>query len=54
MVIQQNKKAYFAVKYTKGQAHCAFTWVQLSSSFNALRKGVHSGIKPILIEKISN
>lgn len=51
MVIQQNKYAYFAVKYTNGQAHCAFTNQQSSEAFDALRAWVKSGKKPVFIEK---
>jgi pimeloyl-ACP methyl ester carboxylesterase len=54
MVIQQNKHAHFAVKYTDGQGHCAFTPQQSEKAFDALRKWVYSGVKPISIEKISN
>ncbi|MHA8050438.1 DUF6351 family protein [Aquirufa sp. ROCK-SH2] len=51
MVIQQNKTTYFSVKYTDGQAHCAFTPQQSEKAFDALRNWIKTGTKPFKIEK---
>ncbi len=46
MVHQLQKDQYFTVKYTNGQAHCAFTAQQMATSFDTLRNWVKKGIKP--------
>ncbi|RXK52403.1 alpha/beta hydrolase family protein [Aquirufa rosea] len=46
MVHQQQKDKYFTVKYTNGQAHCAFSPQQLATSFDLLRNWVKNGNKP--------
>ncbi|MCZ2482537.1 alpha/beta hydrolase [Aquirufa nivalisilvae] len=46
MVHQQQKDQYFTVKYTNGQAHCAFTPQQMATSFDLLRNWVKNGVKP--------
>ena len=51
MVIQQNKTKYFCVKYTDGQAHCAFTPQQSEKAFNDLRNWIKTGNKPNILEK---
>lgn len=45
MVHQQGKDRYFTVKYTNGQAHCAFTPTQTGQAFDALRTWVKTGQK---------
>ncbi|GAB4038129.1 alpha/beta hydrolase family protein [Spirosoma gilvum] len=46
MVHQQQKDAYFTVKYTNGRGHCQFTPKQTAQAFNSLRKWVKTGQKP--------
>lgn len=45
MVHQQGKDQYFTVKYTNGQAHCAFTPQQTGKAFDELRTWVKIGQK---------
>lgn len=45
MVHQQGKNQYFAVKYTNGQGHCAFTPQQTAKVFDELRSWVKTGVK---------
>ncbi len=45
MVHKQGKDQYFTVKYTNGQAHCAFTPKQTGIAFDELRAWVKTGIK---------
>ncbi|MBN8825889.1 MULTISPECIES: alpha/beta hydrolase [unclassified Spirosoma] len=46
MVHQQQKDAYFTVKYTNGRGHCQFTPQQTAQAFDALRNWVKRGKKP--------
>jgi pimeloyl-ACP methyl ester carboxylesterase len=45
MVHQKGRDKYFAVKYTNGQGHCAFTSQQEGEAFDELRAWVGSGKK---------
>ena len=45
MVYKQGKGQYFTVKYTNGQAHCAFTPQQTAKAFDELRHWVKTGTK---------
>ncbi len=45
MVHKQGKDQYFTVKYTNGQAHCAFTPQQTGIAFDELRNWTKTGIK---------
>ncbi len=45
MVHKQGKDSYFSVKYTNGQAHCAFTPEQTGKVFDELRHWVKTGNK---------
>ncbi len=45
MVHKQGKDQYFTVKYTNGQAHCAFTPKQTGIAFDELRAWVKTGVK---------
>ena len=45
MVHQKGNDSLFAVKYTNGQAHCAFTPQQTGKAFDALRVWVKTGVK---------
>jgi pimeloyl-ACP methyl ester carboxylesterase len=45
MVHKMNKDKFLTVKYTNGQAHCAFTAPQTGIAFDALRKWVKTGAK---------
>jgi pimeloyl-ACP methyl ester carboxylesterase len=45
MVHKQGKDQYFTVKYTNGQAHCAFTPQQTGKAFDELRSWVKTGQK---------
>ncbi len=45
MVHKQGKDAYFTVKYTNGQAHCAFSPEQTGKVFDELRNWVKTGNK---------
>ncbi len=45
MVHQQQKDNLYTVKYTNGQAHCAFTPQQTGTVFDELRKWVKTGQK---------
>ena len=45
MVHKQGKDQNFTVKYTNGQAHCAFTPSQTAKAFDELRAWVKTGVK---------
>jgi pimeloyl-ACP methyl ester carboxylesterase len=45
MVHKQGKDKYLSVKYTNGQAHCAFTPAQIGTAFDELRNWIHTGRK---------
>lgn len=46
MIHQQQRDQYFTVKYTNGQAHCAFTPQQMATAFDMMRNWVKTGVKP--------
>jgi pimeloyl-ACP methyl ester carboxylesterase len=45
MIHQKGKDKYFAVKYTSGQGHCAFTPQQVGEAFDELRVWAGTGTK---------
>jgi pimeloyl-ACP methyl ester carboxylesterase len=45
MIHQKGKDKYFAVKYTSGQGHCAFTPQQVGEAFDELRVWAGTGAK---------
>lgn len=45
MVHKMNKDRFLTVKFTKGQAHCAFTPEQIGKSFDDLRGWLKTGVK---------
>ncbi len=47
MIHQQQRDQYFTVKYTNGQAHCAFTPQQTAAAFDMMRNWVKTGVKPV-------
>jgi pimeloyl-ACP methyl ester carboxylesterase len=48
MIHAQGRSAYFAVKYTNGQAHCQFTDAQTMHAFEAMRAFAKTGKKPAM------
>jgi pimeloyl-ACP methyl ester carboxylesterase len=48
MIHAQGRDAYFAVKYTNGQAHCQFTDAQTMRAFEAMRAFAKTGKKPAM------
>jgi len=48
MIHAQGRDAYFALKYTNGQAHCQFTDAQTMRAFEAMRAFAKTGKKPAM------